>query len=122
MYDWNHNGEYDVFDMATDMMLLDEMNKASSSTSKVYSHYTDSSVKPVNQNGEAVEALEDIKPWQMRLTGCVFFYFLLYPLFKIPTPIRDFLADIGYAVISPMVKRNFRHGMPKVLMLVLTVL
>ena len=99
MYDWNHNGEYDAFDTATDMMLLDEMDKALSNNSKAYSHYTDSSAKSVNQNDEAMEELEDIKPWQMRLTGCVFFYFLLYPLFKIPTPIRDFLADIGYTAI-----------------------
>ena len=99
MLDWNHNGRYDAFDAETDMMILDEMDKASSGSSKVYSSYADSSVKLENKSNEAVAEPEEMKPWQMRLTGCMFFYFLLYLLFVIPTPIRDFLQNIGYASI-----------------------
>lgn len=52
MLDWNHNGGYDAFDTAADMMILDEMDKGSSGSSKAYSHRDNSSVKPENKSNE----------------------------------------------------------------------
>lgn len=42
---------------------------------------------------------EEMKPWQMRLTACTFFYFLLFLLFWVPEPIRDLLVNLGYVLI-----------------------
>ena len=38
MVDWNHNGERDAFDFAMDMMVIEEMERASSNKKSTYNN------------------------------------------------------------------------------------
>ena len=100
MIDWKHNGKHDAFDIATDVTLMNVRDRNTNEEDSGYSCYAACSAKPEIQENESKEEPEEIKPWQMRLTGFVFFYFLLYPLFWMIPPIREFMLDLGYTGIA----------------------
>ena len=102
MHDWNYNGDYDAFDTATDMMILDDMDQQGQQAGSGRGGYRAYAFgKTAKQKEQADSVMQEMKPWEYLVT----IYFMVIIVFGIavyliPEVIWNELHDIfGNAVV-----------------------